>query len=219
MVGNLVSNALKFTQPGGQVRVSIRGKGGVCEVSVRDTGMGIEPADLDRIFEPFVQAGRPRPGAQSGLGIGLALVKDLAAKHGGSVRAESAGLGQGAEFVLTLPFATASTDTASRAEVQRSTASLSVLVVEDNEDAGLSLADVLGLSGHQVTVVGTGRAAIESVSAQAPDVLICDVGLPDLSGYEVIRALRAAGSKVFAVALTGFAQPHDRDRAFGGGLR
>jgi PAS domain S-box-containing protein len=218
MVGNLVSNALKFTEPGGQVKVAIRGRGPACEISVWDTGMGIERADLERIFEPFVQAGRVHAGAQGGLGIGLALVKDLADKHGGSVRAESAGLGQGAEFVLTLPLVAAPVNTASEVKAGQSASGLSVLVVEDNVDAGLSLADVLGLNGHQVKVVGTGRAGIESVSAHAPAVLICDVGLPDLSGYEVVRTLRAAGSKVFAVALTGFAQPEDRDRALEAGF-
>ena len=218
MVGNLVSNALKFTQPGGQVGVAIRTRGQTCEISVRDTGMGIEPADLERIFDPFVQAGQARPGARSGLGIGLSLVKDLVVKHGGSVRAESAGLGQGADFVLALPLAAAPTDTASKVEAGQGTSSLSVLVVEDNVDAGLSMADVLGLSGHQAKVVGTGRAGIEAVSAQVPDVLICDVGLPDLSGYEVIRTLRTTGSKVFAIALTGFAQPQDRDRALEAGF-
>jgi PAS domain S-box-containing protein len=219
MVGNLVTNALKFTEPGGQVKVAIRGRGPACEISVWDTGMGIERADLERIFEPFVQAGRVHAGAQSGLGIGLALVKDLADKHGGSVRAESAGLGQGAEFVLTLPLVAAPMDTASEVKAGETTSSsLSVLVVEDNVDAGLSLADVLDLSGHQVKVVGTGRAGIEAVTADAPAVLICDVGLPDLSGYEVIRTLRAAGSKVFAVALTGFAQPEDRDQALEAGF-
>ena len=218
MVGNLVTNALKFTQPGGQVQVAIRARGQACEISVRDTGTGIEQADLERIFEPFVQAGRVRPGAQSGLGIGLALVKDLAVKHGGSVRAESAGLGRGAEFILTLPLAAAPMDTARKVGVEKSTSSLSVLVIEDNEDAGLSLADLLGLIGHQVKVVGTGRAGLEAVSAHAPDVLICDLGLPDLSGYDVVRALRSAGSKVFAIALTGFAQPEDREQALEAGF-
>jgi PAS domain S-box-containing protein len=218
MVGNLVTNALKFTQSGGHVKVAIRTKGHACEISVRDTGMGIEPADLERIFEPFVQAGRAHPGARSGLGIGLALVKDLTVKHGGSVRAESEGLGKGAEFVLTLPLTAAPTDITSRVELGESISGLSVLVVEDNEDAGLSLADLLGLTGHQVEVVGTGRAGIEAVSANAPDVLICDVGLPDLSGYEVVRTLRMAGSRVFAIALTGFAQPQDREQALEAGF-
>jgi CheY-like chemotaxis protein len=218
MIGNLASNALKFTQPGGLVQVAIRTRAQACEISVRDTGMGVAPLDLQRIFEPFVQAERPHPETLSGLGIGPALVKDLATRHGGSIRAESDGLGKGAEFVLTLPIAAAPTATASKFEAGPSTSSLSVLVVEDNEDAGLSQAELIGLNGHQVEVVGTGRAGIESVLHHPSDVLICDVGLPDLNGYEVVRSRRSAGSKVFAIALTGFARPQDRDQAMEAGF-
>jgi PAS domain S-box-containing protein len=220
IVGNLLNNALKFTQPGGRVHVTVRRRPGVCEVSVRDNGMGIDAADLERIFEPFVQAERTRRGAQGGMGIGLALVRELAARHGGSVVATSAGPGKGAEFVVTLPLAAP----AERAEVGASLGAapggLSVLIVEDNEDAGASLADLLALSGYEATVVGTGRAGVEAVAARPPDVLICDVGLPDLSGHEVIRAIRAGpdGRSLFAIALTGYAQPRDREEALAAGF-
>lgn len=219
IVGNLLNNALKFTQPGGRVHVTVRKRGGACEVSVRDNGMGIEAADLARIFDPFVQAERTRRGAQGGMGIGLALVRELATRHGGSVVATSAGPGKGAEFVVSLPLAAPGV----RSEAVRAgglAGGLSVLIVEDNEDAGASLADLLALSGYDATVVGTGRAGVEAVAVRAPDVLICDVGLPDLTGHEVIRAIRAgpAGKELFAIALTGYAQPRDREEALEAGF-
>ena len=222
MVGNLLNNALKFTPPDGQVEVRVQRRGSMCEVAVRDTGMGIEPADLDRIFHPFVQAERTRLGAQGGLGIGLALVRELAEKHGGAVRAASGGTGQGSEFTLTIPLAAGPVTTPTGAEMDEEAcpaARLSILIVEDNEDGGAALADLLALSGHQVRLVTTGRAGLEAVSAHPPDVLLCDVGLPDMSGYEVIRAIRSARTtQVFAIALTGYAQPQDRREALQAGF-
>ncbi len=220
MVGNLLNNALKFTQAGGQVHVALRDRDGSCQVTVRDNGMGIEPAELDRIFDPFVQAERTRHSAQGGMGIGLALVQEFAVKHRGSVRALSAGPGQGAEFILTLPLAVAPTSAVSRGEARQGVSGLSILIVEDNEDAGATLAELLALAGHQVKVVATGRAGIDTASASPPDVLICDIGLPDLNGHDVIRAIRATGhaSAVFAIALTGYAQLQDREQALGAGF-
>jgi PAS domain S-box-containing protein len=223
MVGNLLNNALKFTPPGGQVHVSVRKRGVACEVSVRDNGIGVDPGDLDSIFDPFVQAERTHHGARGGLGIGLALVRELAISHGGRVHALSEGPGQGTEIVLTLPLAVIQKDEggkAAPAEPKPRTPGLSILLVEDNEDARESLALLLTLNGHEVNVVTTGRAGVEAVSAHPPDVLICDVGLPDLSGLQVIRAVRAAHPAIgiFAIALTGYAQPQDRDQAFQAGF-
>ena len=223
MVGNLVNNALKFTQPAGQVHVGVRKRGVVCEVSVRDNGSGIEPHELDSVFDPFVQAERTRRGARGGMGIGLALVRELALGHGGWVRALSAGPGQGTEILLTLPLAVDQTDavsTGSAAKVAQRASGLSILIVEDNEDARESLAFLLTLNGHDVNVVSTGRAGLEAVSAHPPDVLICDVGLPDLDGFEVIRAIRAAhpATRMYAIALTGYAQPEDRAQALAAGF-
>jgi PAS domain S-box-containing protein len=218
MVGNVVSNALKFTPPGGMVGVTVETRGGACEVSVLDTGIGIAPADIDRIFDQFVSAGRTRHGGQVGLGIGLYLVRELARMHGGAVRARSAGVGLGAEFVLTLPLATAPPDDAGRRRTEDVASTLSVLIVEDNQDAAASLADLLTLSAHRVHVVATGKAGIEEVRARAPDLLICDLGLPDVNGFEVIRSVRAAGSTVFSIALTGYAQPQDRELALAAGF-
>jgi CheY-like chemotaxis protein len=223
MVENLVNNALKFTPPGGEVHVGIRRSGVACEISVRDNGIGIDPHDLDSIFDPFVQAERSLHGARGGLGIGLALVRELALGHGGWVRARSAGPGQGTEFVLMLPLAVGQADAVSSAgaeEVEPSASGLSILIVEDNEDARESLALLLALNGHDVNVVATGRAGVEAAAARPPDVLICDIGLPDLNGFQVIRAIRAAqpATGVFAIALTGYTQPQDREQAIDAGF-
>jgi PAS domain S-box-containing protein len=220
MVGNLVNNALKFTQPGGRVEVGVRRCGAVCQVSVRDTGTGIEPTDLERIFEPFVQSERTRQSAQGGMGIGLALVRDLAVKHGGAVRVASGGPGLGSEFVLELPLAAAPPSASPIAERGPGTDRLRILIVEDNEDAGATLAEVLALDGHEVELATSGRAGIAAATARAPDALVCDVGLPDVNGHDVIRALRAAppSSGVYAIALTGYAQAHDRELALAAGF-
>jgi PAS domain S-box-containing protein len=219
LVGNLLHNALKFTPPRGQVRVGVERRSGACHLSVSDTGLGIEAADLERIFEEFVQLDRTRHG-QGGMGLGLALVRELAGRMGGTVRAASAGPGQGAEFVVSLPLRSPPPRAAAPAASDRSVTGLSILVVEDNEDAAATLADLLDLDGHDVVTAGTGRAGIDAVLARPPDVLICDVGLPDLSGHGVIREVRARLplGGVFAIALTGYAQPQDREAALSAGF-
>jgi CheY-like chemotaxis protein len=219
MVGNLLGNALKFTPAGGQVRVGVARKDATCEVSVRDTGVGIERGDLRRIFEPFVQVERTRR-THGGLGIGLALVREMASRHGGSVRAESDGPGEGAEFVIQLPLVAPPAAPRPRASLERGAGRLSVLVVEDNVDAGETLVELLALGGHRASTVATGRDGVAAIEALRPDVLICDIGLPDMSGYDVIRVLRAtpAGRRLYAVALTGYAQPRDREEALAAGF-
>jgi len=218
MVGNLLGNALKFTPPAGQVTVRVGRREGRCEIAVRDSGAGIESPDLDRIFDPFVQAERTRERKHGGLGIGLALVKELAERHGGTIRASSEGPGRGSEFTLSLPLAPAPLHAVGTTAKPTSSSPLTVLVVEDNEDAASTLADLLSLAGHAVRVTHSGREGIHAAAAQRPDVLICDIGLPDINGHEVIKAIRSAGAEVFAVALTGYAQPQDRDLALKAGF-
>jgi PAS domain S-box-containing protein len=218
MVGNLVSNALKFTPPGGEVHVGVRRAGVACEVSVRDSGAGIDPQDLDAIFDPFVQASRIRHGSSGGMGIGLALVRELAVGHGGWVRARSDGPGTGAELTLRIPLASdrpAEDRAPAPVDVPVRPSGLSILIVEDNRDARESLSLLLALNDHDVTAVGSGREAIEAVDARRPDVIVCDIGLPDVGGLDVIRAIRAAHPTggPYAVALTGFAQQDDREQA------
>jgi PAS domain S-box-containing protein len=219
MVTNLLNNALKFTPRGGQVHLGVHLAGGACEVRVRDGGIGIAAEDLGRIFEPFVQVERTRR-THGGVGIGLALVRQLAQLQGGTVHAESDGPGTGAEFVIRLPLAPAPEGAHPSRPSDAAAAPLSILVVDDNEDAAVTLADLLRLLGHSVATAGCGSAGIEAAAAQLPGVLLCDVGLPDMSGYDVIRAVRGqpGGGGVFAVALTGYAQPHDRELAMDAGF-
>jgi PAS domain S-box-containing protein len=219
MLGNLLHNALKFTPPRGRVRVEAARRGGACELTVRDSGVGLAPGELDRIFEPFIQAARST-GVEGGLGLGLALVRELAAKHGGTVRAESEGPGKGAAFVVALPLAAAPAGAVPGGPEPGCSAAVRVLIVDDNADAGTTLADLLALGGHAVTVALTGAEAIAAVAAAPPEVLLCDIGLPDMSGHDVIRAIRGmpAGRGIHAVALTGYALPGDRDAALAAGF-
>jgi CheY-like chemotaxis protein len=219
LVGNLLHNALKFTPPGGHVRVGVERRGATCEIAVSDDGAGVDGGDLARIFEPFVQSSRTAA-ASGGLGIGLALVRELATRHGGTVRAESAGQGQGARFLVELPVQAAPPRPGPGDPAPAPPAGLAILVVEDNVDAAATLADLLALSGHRVETAGTGRAGIAAAAARPPDFVICDVGLPDVNGFSVIRAIRAqpGGHRPFALALTGYAQPDDRAAALAAGF-
>ncbi len=219
IVGNLLSNALKFTPPSGAVDVTLRNDHGDLELRVRDSGSGIEPHLLEEIFEPFAQAERTRGTARGGMGIGLALVKSLVTLHGGAVRAHSRGSGHGAELIVTLPLAPAPATPPALSPYPR-VGSLEILIVEDNRDAGETLAELLALDGHRTRLAEDGRSGLAAVEEALPDVLICDIGLPDVSGYDVVRKIRrlAGAHAVFAVALTGYAQPDDVDRATAAGF-
>jgi PAS domain S-box-containing protein len=219
LIGNLVANALKFTPPGGRVGVRVERHGEACRIAVKDSGVGIEPQDLARIFQPFVQVERSRLASRGGLGLGLALVKELARLHGGEAGVTSAGRGQGSEFVVTLPLA-APPPVAAEPPRRRPGRCLSILLVEDEADAGETLAELLGMAGHRVAVANTGRAGVAMAAGTRPDVIICDVGLPDMSGYQVVREIRAlpAAGRLLAIALTGHALPADRLRALEAGF-
>ncbi|MFT3916663.1 MAG: PAS domain S-box protein [Anaeromyxobacteraceae bacterium] len=214
IAGNLLGNALKFTPPGGAVDVEVRTGRGNLELVVRDTGVGIEPDLLERVFEPFAQAERARSTGHGGLGIGLALVRSLAVLHGGMAVARAPASGRGAELVVTLPLG-AGNPAEAAAPSPAPGQGLSILIVEDNADAGETLADLLRLQGHRTRLAADGGSALVEFGASRPDVLISDVGLPDMDGYEVIRRVRAleGGRATYAVALTGFAQPEDVRRA------
>jgi PAS domain S-box-containing protein len=219
MVGNLLNNALKFTQPGGRVTIRVSPLEHDCEVMVRDTGAGIPPSDLERIFEPFVQ-GTGAELAHGGMGVGLSLVKELATRHGGTVRVSSQGHGQGAEFVIALPRAEPPEVIADHEASRSQPKPVTVFLVEDNEDSAWALADLLGLDGHAVEIFPEPAAALEALHERRPDLLICDIGLPGMTGYEFIRRVRRLerGPPLFAVAMTGYAQPADRLKAFEAGF-
>jgi two-component system CheB/CheR fusion protein len=219
VVGNLINNAAKYTDEGGQIEVATSREDGEAVISVRDNGMGI-PADLlPHVFDLFTQADRSLDRSQGGLGIGLTLVRQLVELHGGRVEARSQGPGRGSEFLVRLPVL--ATGRAGRIEesVSDNTPSashaLKVLIVEDNLDSAEMLAFMLTLRGHQVHVAHSGAEALEAARAFEPQAVLCDIGLPGMNGYEVAMRLRERGeSRAMAlIALTGYGQEEDRRRA------
>jgi PAS domain S-box-containing protein len=219
VAGNLLGNALKFTPRGGRVEVTLRRTDGSLELRVRDSGQGIDPRFLDLIFEPFTQPERTPGTSPAGMGIGLSLVRSLVTLHGGTVHAHSEGRGKGAELVVSLPLASAPAQRDEKA-LSLELPSLAILVIEDNPDAAETLEQLLQMAGHRTRIARDGRSAIEAFREFAPDVVISDVGLPDISGYELIRRIRRLerGRPSFAVALTGYAQGDDVERARAAGF-
>jgi CheY-like chemotaxis protein len=216
VVGNLLHNAVKFTPSGGTVYVRVGAGDERAELSVRDDGAGMDPGTIDEMFAPFVQADQTLARTGGGLGLGLALVKGLVDLHGGTVCARSDGIGHGAEFLVSLPLVK-SVPEARGVQAREAGAAKPrvILLIEDNVDGAQSLAEVLALHGHRVRVARDGRSGIELARELQPDVVLCDIGLPDLDGYEVARALRSeeAFRATRLVALSGYAQPEDRQRA------
>ena len=219
VISNLLTNAAKYTDEGGEIFLTTEQESGQVVVRVRDTGMGI-PADLlPRIFDLFTQGDRSLARSEGGLGIGLTLVRRLVEMHGGTVEASSAGLGQGSEFVVRLPAAVAEERPADEetAGEERHAGSdcRCVLVVEDNKDGAESLAMLLGLMGHQVRIAYTGSEALAAAKACRPQVALLDIGLPGMSGYEVAQRLRdQPGSEATVlIAMTGYGQEEDRQRS------
>jgi PAS domain S-box-containing protein len=214
IIGNLLQNAVKFTPRGGKVVVSIDAAPArdQAALTVRDTGGGIEPGLLPRLFQPFTQADTTLNRSKGGLGLGLAVVKGLVELHGGSVSAASDGPGQGAAFTIRLPLlVTAARATPARRRAGGRRHPRRVLVVEDNEDAANTLREVLELDDHVVEVAYTGREGLEKARAFHPDLVLCDIGLPEMDGYEVARGIRADPrlDDVGLVAVSGYAQPED----------
>ena len=210
---NLLHNAAKFTSRGARVAVAVNEESGRAVLRVRDSGMGMDKETLANLFRPFVQADASLTRTSSGLGLGLALSRNIVELHGGSVQARSDGLGAGTEFIVTLP---SSRNVALRPVPEsspRACGPLRICVIDDNEDAAETLRDVLELEGHDVHVAADGQLGVELVLAVQPDVVLCDVGLPALDGFEVAGRLRAAGSTATLVALTGYVSPDDVQRA------
>ncbi len=221
LVGNLLQNAAKFTRRGGRTRASLASEAGKAVIRVADDGIGMTPETLSRLFQPFSQADHGLDRSKGGLGLGLALVKGLVELHGGSIGAFSAGLGMGAEFVVRLPLAEG--PPAPRTEVRDRTAHAPrrVLIIEDNADAADSLKEALELREHQVAVAYSGPEGIEKTDAFRPDIILCDIGLPGMDGYEVARAIRSdeIRRRAFLVALSGYALPEDLERAARAGFQ
>jgi len=215
VIGNLLANALKFTPRGGRVDVGLRRDGNQAVLSVRDNGAGIAPEMRARLFEPFIQAPQTLDRSSGGLGLGLAMVKGLVELHGGMVDVTSAGPGRGCEFTVRLPVAAAAQAKAAPAPLVPAMPRRRVLVIEDTVDAAEALSDLLTLDGHDTQVAYDGPSGIALARDFHPDVVFCDIGLPEMDGYEVARAMRAddALRGTYLVALSGYARPEDRERS------
>jgi PAS domain S-box-containing protein len=223
VVENLLNNAAKYTEPGGHIWVTARYEGEEIVLRVRDTGIGIAPELLPRVFDLFTQADRSLDRSQGGLGIGLTLVRRLVELHGGQVEAHSPGPGQGSEFVMrlpALPVASPGNSTQAGAAQEPTGRPKRVLVVDDNRDAATTLGDLLEMMGHTVQVVYDGPTAVQAARSFLPDVVLLDIGLPGMNGYEVARRLRdeVGPSRMVLVAVTGYGQEEDRQRARAGGF-
>jgi CheY-like chemotaxis protein len=215
VVSNMLNNAAKYTDHGGHIAVAVERRGAEVLIRVRDDGIGIPKDALSRIFEMFTQLPGSVERSQGGLGIGLTLVRRLVELHGGAVEALSEGAGRGSEFVVRLPLAPAPEDPRQRpGDAGPPAPGRRILVVDDNRDAAESLGMLLGMVGHEVRVAHDGLEACAAAEEFRPDVVLLDLGLPKLSGYEVARRLREAegGSDVLLVALTGWGQEEDRRR-------
>jgi len=218
VIGNLLNNASKFTATDGRIELRVAYGEGAAAVSVRDDGIGIAPDQLDRIFEMFTQIDSSLERSEAGLGIGLTLVRKLVEMHGGTVVARSAGLGHGSEFIVTVPVESQVKSAGSAAPVVAEAPqppSRKILIVDDNRDSVLSLSLLLKHSGHHVVTAFNGEDALRQAIESRPDVVLLDIGLPDLNGYEVARRLRQdpRGAALYLVALTGWGQESDRQRS------
>lgn len=224
VLSNLLNNAAKYTPHDGRIALSASVAGGELELTVADNGIGIEPCMLSAVFDMYAQAEAGQQMAQGGLGVGLNLVRQVVQLHQGSVTAHSDGLGLGSRFTVRLPLPLPQSPSVPAAIVERApdtpAAGLRVLVVDDNVDAAETLGALLEYSGHQVWVVHSGAAAISSATAYLPQVVLLDIGLPDISGYDTALALRdidgMAGAKI--VALTGWGTLDDKQRASAAGF-
>jgi signal transduction histidine kinase len=218
VIVNLLANALSYTPAGGSVHIAVRRRRGQAVLVVRDDGVGLRPEELERVFELFYQA----QGAlhrQGGLGIGLTLVRRLVELHGGTISVASEGSGKGAEFTVCLPAVDSpAVEMVVTPTIARRNGGRAILLIEDNDDARESLARLLTLEGHKVFEAPDGLSGVETALRVNPDIALIDIGLPHMDGYEVARTLRARGSGMTLVALTGYGQPEDERRAHEAGF-
>ncbi|NUQ63149.1 MAG: response regulator [Pirellulales bacterium] len=217
---NLLTNAAKYTEPGGHIWLVARHDRAEIVVCVRDQGIGIDPDKLEFIFEPFVQEGAALARSDGGMGIGLALVRSLVQLHGGTVVAESKGLGYGSTFMVRLPEAAPARRPKPQSAPHSDISEMRILIIEDNANAREMLQAVLELDGHEVAVAESGPQGLEMIEFQHPEVALVDIGLPGLDGYQLARAVRKnpENDAVFLVALTGYGQPDDRRQALDAGF-
>lgn len=217
VVANLLNNAARYQNSGGRIELLVEQAGPEAVITVRDCGIGIPPHMLSEVFELFSQGERGLDRSQGGLGIGLSLVKTVVEMHGGSVRAGSEGVDRGSEFVIRIPCLGPEESNGRQVALRgagRAIPPRRILVVDDNKDAAESLAMLLSLSGHQVMVAHDGALALGIAAAERPEVILLDIGLPGMDGYEVCRRAREEGlTDTLIIAMTGYGQDRDRQRS------
>jgi CheY-like chemotaxis protein/anti-sigma regulatory factor (Ser/Thr protein kinase) len=219
--GNLLTNAAKFTPPGGDIEVAVQSAPRRVRVTVLDSGRGIEREQLQRIFEPFVQVDRARDALGGGLGLGLAIVKNLVDRHGGTITARSEGRGRGAAFTVELPTVVSAIEAGdpARPPAPGARSRVRVLVVDDNVDVAELLSEALQIEGFQTAVAYDARAALDQWRSFHPHAAVLDVGLPQQDGYQLAREVRAQhGRHPVLIAATGYGQDTDRLRAADAGF-
>jgi CheY-like chemotaxis protein len=215
VLGNMLDNAVKYTPAGGRIQVTVRAESGAAVIRVRDTGIGIDPEFLPRIFDSFSQGQQTLDRKQGGLGLGLTLVRRLVELHEGNVLVTSPGRGRGTEVMIRLPLRPTSHPESSLRSTGQDAPSRHILVVEDSADSRLALQSLLEIAGHRVEVAEDGWQGLALVLGSRPDIALIDIGLPGIDGYEMARRVRAApdGHRICLVALTGYGQPADRERS------
>ena len=219
VVSNLLTNAARYTPNGGELRVTLRREGDDAVLRVRDSGVGIEAELLPKVFDLFVQGARSADRAEGGLGLGLAIVKNLVSLHGGTVAASSEGHGKGSEITVRLPLVAPKEVAVPPVRAPRATTlAKRLLVVDDNEDAANLLGEIARMRGHEVTIVHDPNQALDVVGAFQPEVAVLDIGLPGMDGYELARRLRLSVPTCRLIALTGYGQSKDRERALAAGF-
>jgi signal transduction histidine kinase/CheY-like chemotaxis protein len=217
---NLLTNAAKYTNDGGHVRIRVVSDGNRATVSVRDNGIGIAADQLPSVFDMFTQVNRSSRHAQGGLGIGLTLVRSLVALHGGRVEARSDGLGCGSEFIVELPVAADGAVSSIESSSPKQFPRRRILIVDDNRDAAETLGELLRALGATVSVAHSGSDGLEKLRSFGPDSVLLDIGMPDMDGYEVARRIRATAEyrRILLIALTGWGQEHDQRRSRAAGF-
>jgi PAS domain S-box-containing protein len=223
VVVNLLTNAIKYSDLGGKVDVVVEREAALAVLRVRDNGIGIEGPLLARLFEPFTQADSSLERSQSGLGVGLSIVRNIVELHGGSVEARSEGPNRGSEFIVRLPITKAmpaALGLLSPSDQVVHPKGLRILVVDDNKDAADTMAELMRLIGHEVRIEYAGTAALTTAKVFQPDVVLLDIGLPGLNGYEVARAIRVDPRLKTSrlIAVSGYGQPSDRDQSKAAGF-
>lgn len=221
IVSNLLLNAAKFTPSGGYLKIQCEKNETHLHIKVVDNGIGIAPADISEIFELFTQANRVQDQSVEGLGIGLALVKELVTLHGGSIVVESSGINCGSSFKVTLPFSNSEkVELLSDSIKKNYLLEQRILIVDDNQDAAVTLANLFEISGHQIRTAFTGKSALDVADEFDPQFIFLDIGLPDMTGYELATALkvRAKHKNAVLITLTGFGQDRDKQAAVEAGF-